>query len=160
MSLYKYFPSKDDLVLAHLHKSAENMQNMLLTGLAARPCPPRQKLMLVFEIFAELIASPDFRGCPFINAAAECADANSPIQQTSAAFYDSFCGLLAELAEQAGSQDPAELARQLDLLIAGAIVREQMQSDSGAMRSAYKAAEILIDISLVIPEQSNSKIPD
>ncbi|WP_347987938.1 TetR/AcrR family transcriptional regulator [Methylomonas sp. AM2-LC] len=148
MSLYKYFPSKDDLVLAYLHKSAEKMQNMLLVGLAARQCTPRQKLLLIFEIFAELIASPEFRGCPFFNATAECADASSPIQQASTAFYESFCTQLTVLAEQAGAQEPAELARQLTLLITGALVSGQLQSNSHAMRSAYNAAEVLINCSV------------
>lgn len=148
MSLYKYFPSKDDLVLAHLRSSGDFIQAHLLEGIEARASLPKQKLLAVFEVYEEMLANPSFRGCPFINASAEFAEEAGPVQQASAEFYASFCGLLADLARQAGMADAEELSRQLAMLIAGAIVREQMQRQSGAMRTARAVAEILIERSL------------
>ena len=94
------------------------------------------------------MSNPSFRGCPFINAAAEFAEQANPIQQATADFYASFRQLLADLAKQAGIANADQLASQLSMLIAGAIVREQMQKDSGAMHTATAAAEILIEKSL------------
>jgi AcrR family transcriptional regulator len=148
MSLYKYFPSKDDLVLAHLQRSKESMQTNMLSWLADKDSDPRQKLLAVFDFFEEIMANPNFRGCPFINAAAEFAEQANPIQRVTAEFYTSFRGFLADLATQAGIANAEELASQLSMLIAGAIVREQMQKHSGAMRTATAAAEILIEKSL------------
>ncbi len=148
MSLYKYFPSKDDLVLAHLQRSKEAMQAAMLSWLADKDGDPRQKLLAVFDFFAEIMANPGFRGCPFINAAAEFADQASPVQQATAEFYAAFRQLLADLAKQTGISNADELASQLSMLIAGAIVREQMQKQSGAMRTATAAAEILIGKSM------------
>ena len=148
MSLYKYFPSKDELVLAHLQRSKEIMQTGLLNWLADNDGDPCEKLLAVFEFFSKLMANPNFRGCPFINAAAEFAEQANPVQQATAEFYKSFRGLLADLAKQAGIANADELASQLSMLIAGAIVREQMQKQSGAMRTATTAAEILIEKSL------------
>ena len=104
--------------------------------------------MAVFEVFAEILDNPGFRGCPFINAAAEFAEQDCPIQQASADFYEAFSKLLADLARQANMANPEMLARQLLTLIVGAIVREQVQRQSGAMQTAYQAAEILIEKSL------------
>lgn len=150
MSLYKYFPSKDDLVLAHLSKSREEMLDRILNGIEKRGNTPKQKLLGVFEVFEELMSSPEFRGCPFINAAAEFAAENNPVQQASSDFYATFRKVLADLARQSGVIDADQLAAQLALLIAGAIVSEQIQRHSGAMRSAYTAAEILIESKLAI----------
>lgn len=145
MSLYKYFPSKDDLVLAHLQKSREAIRERIVSNIDSRATAPKDKLLAVFDVFDELQANPAFRGCPFINASAEFAEEGGPVQQAAAEFSENFMRLLADLARQAGAAQAEELAQQLSILIAGAMVREQMRRHSGAMRSARKAAEILID---------------
>ncbi|MCQ8104055.1 TetR/AcrR family transcriptional regulator [Methylomonas sp. SURF-2] len=143
MSLYKYFPSKDDLVLAYLDNRREAMRLRLLRDMPNTDSP-KEKLLAVFDVFAELHADPEFRGCPFINAAAEFAEEGGRVQQAAAAYSASFRQLLAGLAEQAGARQADELAGHLSMLIAGAMVREQMQKGSGGMRDARKAAEILL----------------
>ena len=145
MSLYKYFPSKDDLILAHLSKSRAVMLAQLQIEIEAQANTPKQKLLAIFEMFAKLLKSPDFRGCPFINAAAEFAIENNPVQQAAAEFYAEFRKLLADLAVLAGIANAEQLAGQLVLLIAGAIVDEQMHRHTGAMQNAQVAAKILID---------------
>lgn len=145
MSLYKYFPSKDELVLAHLRKSGETLTARILAGIEARTGDPQRQLLAIFEIFDEFMGNPEFRGCPFINASAEFAEEGGPMQRASAEFYQNFISLMADLAQKAGIADAEKLAKQLAMLIAGAIVSEQMQRHSGAMRTAYAAAEDLID---------------
>jgi AcrR family transcriptional regulator len=148
MSLYKYFPSKDALVLAHLKSSAESLWKKILTGIDDKDYTPQQKLLAVFTFFDAFVTSPDFRGCPFINASIEYADAASPIHQTAAEFYQELSNQLTDWAGQAGCSEPEELATQLSILLAGAITREQIHNGSGAMRNAYKAAKILLNINL------------
>jgi AcrR family transcriptional regulator len=148
MSLYKYFPSKDDLVLAHLNKSRDAMLNRILAGVEQRASEPRQKLLAVFAVFEELLSSPEFRGCPFINASAEFADASSPVQLAAAEFSNNFQIILADWARQAGALEPEPLSQQLAMLISGAIVSEQMRRQSGAMLTASAAAKVLIEQSL------------
>lgn len=145
MSLYKYFPSKDDLVLAHLRKSRAAMLKHIQNGIENSAGDPRQKLLAVFDVFQSLLNTPEFRGCPFINAAAEFAAENNPVQQAAAEFYTDFRKLLADLATQAGIADAELLAAQLTTLISGAIVGEQIQRRADTMRNANAAAKILID---------------
>lgn len=145
MSLYKYFPSKDELVLAHLQKHRAAMVHMIRTGIESRATQPQQKLLAVFEVFEAMLDTPEFRGCPFINAAAEFAAENHPVQQASAAFYDEFRQMLTDLAHQAGIRNAEQFAAQWAILIAGAIVSEQIQRHCGAMRTARAAAEILLN---------------
>ncbi len=145
MSLYKYFPCKDDLVVAHLQRSKEKIAAMLQSAVEAKAGQPKQQLLAVFEVFEVLQSNPAFRGCPFINASAEFAAESSPVQQAAAELSESFRRVLENLSVAAGSRDAGELSKQLSMLIAGAMVREQMQRQSGAMRSARSAAEVLID---------------
>jgi len=145
MSLYKYYSSKDELVLAHLHKSSADMQVMLENALLAAGDQPKFKLLAIFKMFAEFAAAPDFRGCPFVNALAEYADLDSPVRESAAEFYQQFTDLLTCLAKQMDAAQPQQLAQQLTLLVVGATVNEQIQRQSGAITAAYAAAEVLID---------------
>lgn len=145
MSLYKYFPSKDDLILAHLQKSGIQMRRQIINAIESKATEPKQQLLAVFDVFEELLMTPEFRGCPFINASAEFAEEANPVQQASAEFYDGFHKLLADLARQADIENPELVTKQLLMLIAGAIVTEQMQRQSGAMATARQAAERLLE---------------
>lgn len=148
MSLYKYFPSKDDLVLAHLANSREAMLKSIAEATAQYAEEPRQQLLAVFAVFEETHNRPEFRGCPFINAAAEFAECDNPVQQAVADFFAEFRQLLTDQASRAGAANPQLLAQQLALLIAGATVSEQARRQSGAMRTATLAAETLVNNSL------------
>lgn len=148
MSLYKYFPSKDDLVRAHLCRSRDVLLDQIRNGIQRRADNPKQQLLAIFEVFEDLLDTPDFRGCPFINAAAEFAAENNPVQQLAAEFYAQFHSLLADLAKQAGILSPGKLASQLVILIAGTIVNAQIQGHAEAMHHAHTAAQILINSQL------------
>lgn len=145
MSLYHYFPSKNDLVLAHLRKSGLEMDNRISSGVSRRAADPETRLLAVFDVFDELLALDEFRGCPFINAATEAAADDDPFKRASAEFYQKLHHRLAAMALEAQARRPELLARQLILLLAGAIIAEQMQRHSQAMPAARAAAEILVE---------------
>src|SRR5579875_3011870 len=69
-TLYAHFASKDELVAAYLERqsawwaAAVDGRADPRGGLLARVLTP-------FDVLAERAASPGYRGCPFINAAAE-----------------------------------------------------------------------------------------
>ena len=144
MSLYKYFPSKDELVLAHLRKSSAKMRMRIGTITDNPTLNPKARLVAVFDVFDELLALPEFRGCPLINASAEFATEDNPVRKAAAEFYDDFRRTLANVAQQAKIDNPGQLACQLVLLITGAIVAEQLQKNSGAMQLARQTADMLI----------------
>lgn len=148
MSLYKYFPSKEELVIAFLRKRDVDFTNWFIAQVDGRAALPKDKLLAVFDLIGEWMEVPEFRGCAFINASAEFPIENNPVHRVSAAFYDKFRGYLAGLAGQCGCENPEALAMQLGLLVEGAIVSEQMKRRSGAAGMARNAAEILVDASL------------
>ena len=157
MSLYKYFLSKDDLVLAFLRKRDEDFRAWFVEQVDAKADTPKAKLLAVFDVIGEWMAVPEFRGCAFINAAAEFPLEGNPVHQVSAEFYDHFRSYIADLAGQCGSKSPESLALQLSLLVEGAIVSEQMKRHSGSAEQAKQAAIVLIEGSLsYIPDLSLS----
>lgn len=148
MTLYKYFSSKDDLVLAFLRKRDADFTGWFVAQVNARAEKPKDKLLAIFDIIGEWLEIPEFRGCAFINAAAEFPVEGNPVHQVSAEFYDKFRSYIGDLAGQCGIAAPETLAAQLSLLVEGAIVSEQMKRHSGAADQAKQAAKILIDMRL------------
>jgi len=149
MSLYTYFASKDDLVLAFLRKRDEDFTRWFVEQMDSRAADPMDKLLAIFDVIGEWMDIPEFRGCAFINASAEFPAENNPVHQISAEFYDKFRAYIAGLAGQCGAENPENLAMQLGLLVEGAIVSEQMKRRSGAAATAKRAAQVLINQSLV-----------
>lgn len=148
MSLYKYFPSKDDLVVAFLRKRDEDFTNWFVRQVNGKADRPKDKLLAIFEVIGEWLDIPEFRGCAFINASAEFPVENNPVHRVSAEFYEKFRKYIADLASAAGAKNPDNLAQQLALLIEGVIVSEQMKRGSKAIIAARCAAEALIDLAL------------
>ncbi len=148
MSLYKHFPSKDDLVIAFLRKRDADFRAWFVAQIDGRAEHPQDKLLAVFDVIGEWLAIPEFRGCAFINAAAEFPLKGNPVHQVSAEFYDQFRVYIGTLAGECGITSPENLALQLSLLVEGAIVSEQMKRHSGAAEQAKQAASVLIQNSL------------
>ncbi|NJP90953.1 TetR/AcrR family transcriptional regulator [Nonomuraea sp. FMUSA5-5] len=101
-TLYRHFPGKEDLVLAYLGEVDRAMRGQADQAVAARPAPA-DSLRALGESIAEGIRSPGFRGCAFLNAAAEYPDPASPVHQAVLAhrqwFLDTVTELLAKIQE-------------------------------------------------------------
>ncbi|MCY1137551.1 TetR/AcrR family transcriptional regulator [Actinoplanes sp. Pm04-4] len=141
-SLYSTFGSKDELVRAYLEGRHALRRTRLLAGLE-RYDDPRDRLLGVFEVLAELTGTPGFRGCPFYNASAE-STRGGPIEEVSNANRAWTRGLFFELARDAGAKDPAGLADQLVVLYDGASVGGRMDQNSTAALTAREIATMLL----------------
>ena len=76
-SLYKHFASKDALVAATLVDHGQAIIDLYVPADDGE-APPRQKILAVFDALSRWSEAPDFRGCPFVNAATELADPDHP----------------------------------------------------------------------------------
>jgi hypothetical protein len=108
---------------------------------------PRKRLLAVFEAQGRIVAEPGFRGCAFVTATAE-APHGGVIEEAAANYRAWMRALFTDLAEQAGAANPAELARQLQLIYDGTGLAARMDRDPSISRSARAAAEALLDASL------------
>jgi AcrR family transcriptional regulator len=145
MTLYKYFTSKENLILEVLEKGHQDFQSWLNEKLTSNSKKPSEKLQKLFEFIEEWVTSPNFRGMGFIKASAEFPNEESPVHQLSSDQSRQFRQYISSLATEADIKDADGLALQLSLLFEGAVQAEQMKRGSGAMKYAKKASKILID---------------
>jgi len=76
---------------------------------------PREMLLAIFDNVGELGHDPAYRGCPFVNAAAEYPDPSHPVRQAISEHRRWFRTLLRNLLAEGGHPDPERTA---DLLVA------------------------------------------
>lgn len=145
MTLYKYFNSKELLILEVLKQGHQDFQTWLNDKLSANSKKPSEKLQKLFDYIEEWITSPDFHGIGFMKASAEFPQEDNPVHQLSTEQSLQFREYIRHLAAEANIKDADGLALQLSLLFKGAVQAEQMQRGSDAIKYAKKAAKILID---------------
>lgn len=145
MKLYKYFRTKEALILEVLQTSQQNFQTWLDEKLNTGSKKPTDKIQQLFDYIEEWVNSPEFIGVGFIKASAEFPNEENPIHQLSNQQSREFRQFIGKLASEAHIKDADGLALQLSLLFEGAVQAEQMQRGSGAIKYAKKAAKILID---------------
>ena len=144
MSLYRSFPSKDDLVAAFLEAADRRYWAWWDRVVARHPGDPRAQLLALFRAVAKRVRSPDYRGCPFVNTATEFPDAGHPGRVIALANKRELRARLRGLAAAAGARDPDRLAGQLQLLLDGAYATGQMLHAAGPGDVLEAAAEALI----------------
>lgn len=140
VTFYRHFPSKDELVLAYLRGRAEFERSLVERARAAHAGDPAAALAAFAEAIAETSCAPGFRGCPFINAAAEYADPAHPVRQTVAAHRAWFTAVLAQLLTELGVADPDHAVEHLMMLRDGAMVGGYLGAVTQARAQSLVAA--------------------
>ena len=131
-TLYKHFAGKDDLIAAYLAEASAAWWDRVgarLTPLVS----PDARILALFDDLAERVAAPDYRGCPFINAAAELPDPEHPARRIIDQHRGWVAGLLVGLAEEGGHPAAGALASQVGVLHDGAMVAAGIDR-AGAVR--------------------------
>jgi AcrR family transcriptional regulator len=142
-TLYSAFGSKDELVRAYLTARHTGRRERITQGLAAYDTP-RERLLGVFDLLAELVAAPGFHGCAFANASAE-SPPGSAAQEATTEYRTWVRNLFTDLARDASVPDPGALAGQFVLLYDGATLSARMDHDPSAAAAARAAAVTLLD---------------
>jgi AcrR family transcriptional regulator len=143
MTLYRHFPSKDDLIAAYLERTNEQLLAWM-EGLIAAHEDPRSALEAVFEGVAKLASSPECLGCAFVAAAGEFPEPDHPGHRVATTHKRAVVDRLRELAEQAKARDPNALAEELILIMDGAWSAARVFGPRSHGRRAWGAAKALI----------------
>ncbi|WP_331766093.1 TetR/AcrR family transcriptional regulator [Embleya sp. NBC_00896] len=139
-TFYKHFPSKDELVYAYLEEQYRSQRQAATAMLAASAdVPPRDVLLRLFDLMSEIGREPGFRGCPFINAAAEFPEAAHPVRKAVLDHRAWFRAMLTDLLSAAGDTRPRSTADILMLLRDGLAVGCYLD-DANAMRDIVRDA--------------------
>jgi AcrR family transcriptional regulator len=144
MSLYRSFPSKDELVAEWLRDHDTHFWQTWDAMAKKFPKDPRKQLRTAFALLAKHVADPNARGCPIANAAVELTEKDHPARKVIEAHKANLRARLAELCVQMKAQEPELLADELFLLMEGAQVSIQTLGVRGPARNVARAAERLI----------------
>lgn len=145
VTFYRHFRTKDDLVVAYLERRATWERDAVEGARRAAG----GKVSEVFRIVAEGIGaescSPGFRGCPFINAAAEYADAEHPVRRAVEVHRAWFKAAVEEMLGEVGVTDVSAAADQLVMLRDGGMVGGYLGNPQTIARSLYAAGSAVIE---------------
>ncbi|MCB1042892.1 MAG: TetR/AcrR family transcriptional regulator [Acidobacteria bacterium] len=143
-TMYRYFRSKDELVLAALRHQDGVFRNFFMREVEKTGPTPRERLMGIFDVAERWFCDQQFYGCIFINAVGEHANKGSPVRQVSRDFKAMMRGYILELCQEAGLVDPESTADRLAILLEGAIVTAQVSGRSDAARTAKSVATMVL----------------
>ena len=125
MTLYRHFPSKDDLVAEYLQQKAKRAETFWERLEAEHPGDPLAQLHAWVKHMAEDVIRRGNRGCAHANAAVELAEKEHPARRVIEAFKKAQRQRLTRLCCAAGLSDPELLADELHLVLEGARVSLQ-----------------------------------
>jgi AcrR family transcriptional regulator len=144
MTLYRNFPSKDDLILDFLDRREELWTNeWLIAEVRERADSPAGQLLAVFDVFSDWFGQPDFEGCAFLTTMLEINDSQHPVGRASIERLANIRSFLQDLAAAAGVPDPDGFARQWHILMKGSIMAAQ-EGDAAAATRARELGKLLL----------------
>jgi AcrR family transcriptional regulator len=134
-TFYHHFKSKDELVIGYLTAEYERQRE----ALAAVPGEGMDGLRALFDVYGEASCGPGFRGCPFLNAAAEFADAAHPVRKVVDDYRAWLRGLFLRRLVEAGHPDAKRKAEFLLVVRDGVAVSGGL-GDVAAVRAGIEVA--------------------
>ena len=144
-SLYRSFPSKDELVADYLRHMGEEGLARFDAAIAMNPDDPRGQFHVWLAELLRKTARPDYRGCGTTNAAVEYPDRSHPARKVASNIKNRFRAKLIALAKSMGAKSPERLGDALMLLIEGIYSSAQLFGPGGPARVAVEAADLLLD---------------
>ena len=148
-TFYNHFESKETLALACIQRRDERWRVRLPALRIERAGPdPLDQLREVWGVWRDWFSDIAFNGCLFIHACSEFPDPRDPCHIAARANVEALRGIVRDLAERSGLEDPEGFARRFGLLMQGAIVYEVIDREGTAAQTAAEIAELLIERAL------------
>ena len=144
MTLYRNFPSKDDLILDFLRRREQLWTlGWLEAESQRRGETPRDQLLAIFDVFSEWFSQPDFEGCSFLTTMIEINDRGHPVHQAAVVHLANIRSYIERLAAEAGIRDTDSFARKWHILMKGSIMAAH-EGDAAAAGRARELGELLL----------------
>jgi AcrR family transcriptional regulator len=134
-TLYRHFPSKEDLVIGYLEGVHEHIASRLEADVSASAGP--EAVRMLGDRVIEELGRKGFRGCAFINAASEYEDPKSRVRQVVAQHRRWYYETVRRAFAGAGHTEPASVARLFVMLRDGAMAGGGLDSSTIA-RGTFK----------------------
>ncbi|MBD7995707.1 TetR/AcrR family transcriptional regulator [Arthrobacter sp. Sa2CUA1] len=142
VTFYRYFPTKDDLVAAYLDEQSRRIREA--AGLL--PEDPCEALTALAAAMGQEACRPGFRGCPFINAAAEYPDPRHPVRAAVDRHRTWFHALVTSLVAALGAAEPEAAADQLLMLRDGAMVHGYVSEPGSVGAGMLQAGRAVLQL--------------
>jgi AcrR family transcriptional regulator len=143
-TLYRHFPSKDDLVLAFLERREQRWtREWVETEAKRRGSNPEEQLLAIFDAFDEWFRRDDFEACSFINVMLEMGPQH-PAGSASVHHLENIRSIVRRLAEEASLRDPGPFAHSWHILMKGSIVAAA-EGDLEAAQRAKAMARLVLE---------------
>lgn len=142
-SIYRYFVTKDEVAEAALKARDIRWMHWFKTE-CDKAGTPQDRILNMFTVLKGWFESDGFCGCAFINTAGEVGDPDDPIRQLAKLHKQKLLDYTLELTEQLNIEQPFALAKQLLVLMEGAITMARVMGDYSAADSAKEVAQLLL----------------
>ena len=119
-TFYKHYRAKDNLIVAYITNRHHTVRDNI-EGIIAGAPDAEIALRRLVEAVGNDIDAPGFRGCPFINAAAEFANPLHPVRQVVTMHREWYTETVVGLLREAGHPAPGDAADEFLLVRDGAL---------------------------------------
>lgn len=143
--LYGLYPSKRELVAAWLASRHTTWMAWFQSSIDRRRAAGEEPLLAAFDVLAEWAASPGYRGCAFVNTAAETTEIDETHRRIIAGHKRELLTYLVSLAEAGGYPEPDRLGRMIGVLLDGAMVEAAVLSSPEPIDAAREAASLVLE---------------
>ncbi|TPJ60085.1 TetR/AcrR family transcriptional regulator [Mesorhizobium sp. B2-7-1] len=147
-SLYRSFPSKDELAASYLRKYDLEFWERFDEAVDAHPGNPRAQIIAFLTRVGKRTQKSDYRGCGMTNAAVEYPERGHPARIVSENNKIELRRRLRAMAAAMGAADSDTLGDGLLLLIEGAYISGQLFGLGGPAAAVARNADLLIEASL------------
>jgi AcrR family transcriptional regulator len=141
-TFYRHFPRKQDLVVAYLN-AAHGLEAQRMDVLA-EDASGRELVRAVGDDIVAMIGRPEFRGCAFINAAAEFEDPEDPVRHVVAEHRKWYFERLRDAFADAGHPEPENPGRHFVMMRDGAVTAGYIDSPDSVRRTFTRGVEGLL----------------
>ncbi|WP_322041230.1 TetR/AcrR family transcriptional regulator [Burkholderia diffusa] len=145
MTLYRHFPSKDELIREVLVQRYDLIIGSIETQLRDVH-DPVERVKTIFDWYEAWFNTPEFAGCLFERALAEFGTAYAPISDVAIRYRRKMVEWIAELLAPLVLPETAQrLAGVYMMLLDGATVDARAFNDSASAGRAWQAAKALLE---------------
>jgi AcrR family transcriptional regulator len=152
-TLYRHFPSKDDLLVAYLTE-ADTAIRTRVSASRARGAHTDDTIRAVAQSIADDIQQPGFRGCAFLNAAAEYPHQSHPVHGAVLKHREWFLATITELFAETGKPDPGPAGSHFVMLRDGAMAAGCLSDPAPICETFLRGIEGLLTYRTQTAQQS------
>jgi AcrR family transcriptional regulator len=143
-TVYRLYPSKDDLVAAYLERLARNILAAIDAEITRHDVDPAAALLAILDAIEADLHRPGFRGCAFNNASIEYDDPAHPARAQARGYREALRARLTGLATRLDPDSGPALGGQLAVLVDGAYTSAAHLGPDGPAADGLRLARHLV----------------